>query len=74
MLPNICSRYERMQSSRIKQHNCRSIVDEKHTNDNIMSFLCFFHDNMVDFPTSIVLLGSNRNKVGSTGRGRGSCN
>jgi hypothetical protein len=25
---------------------------------------------MVDFPTSIVLLGSNRNRVGSTGRGR----
>jgi hypothetical protein len=27
---------------------------------------------MVDSPTSIVLLGSNRNGVGSTGRGRGS--
>jgi hypothetical protein len=25
---------------------------------------------MVDSPTSIVLLGSNRNRVGSTGRGR----
>jgi hypothetical protein len=29
---------------------------------------------MVDFPTSIVLLGSNRNKVGSMGRGRCSYN
>jgi hypothetical protein len=25
---------------------------------------------MVDSPTSIILLGSNRNRVGSTGRGR----
>jgi hypothetical protein len=25
---------------------------------------------MVDSPTSVVLLGSNRNRVGSTGRGR----
>jgi hypothetical protein len=25
---------------------------------------------MIDSPTSIVLLGSNRNRVGSTGRGR----
>jgi hypothetical protein len=71
MLPNICSRYERRLCSRIKQHNCRSVVDEKHTNDNIRSFLRFFHDNMVDSPMSIVLLGSHRNKVGSTGRCRG---
>jgi hypothetical protein len=56
MLPNICNRYERMQCSRIKQHYCRSVVDEKHTNENIRSFLRFFH--------------SNRNRVGSTGRGR----
>jgi hypothetical protein len=74
MLPNIGSRYERMRCSRIKQHNCRSVVDEKHTNDNIRSFLRFFHDNMVDSPTSIVLLGSNRNRVGSMGRGKCSCN
>jgi hypothetical protein len=59
MLPNICSRYERMQCSRIKQHYCRSVVDEKHTNENIRSFLRFFH--------------SNRNRVGSMGRGRCSC-
>jgi hypothetical protein len=70
MLPNICNRYERMQYSRIKQHNCRSVVDEKHTNDNIRSFLRFFHGHMIDSPTGVVLLGSNRNRVGSTGRGR----
>jgi hypothetical protein len=29
---------------------------------------------MVDSPTNIVLLGSNKNRVGSTGRGRCSCN
>jgi hypothetical protein len=70
MLPNICSRYERMRCSRIEQHYCRSVVDEKHTNDNIRSFLRFFHSQMIDSPTGVVLLGSNRNKVGSMGRGR----
>jgi hypothetical protein len=70
MLPSICSRYERMRCSRIKQHNCRSVIDEKHTNDNIMSFLRFYHSHMVDSPMGVVLLGSNRNRVGSTGRGR----
>jgi hypothetical protein len=70
MLLNICNRYERMRCSRIKQHNCRSVVDEKHTNDNIWSFLGFLHSNMVDSPMSIALLGSNRNIVVSTIRGR----
>jgi hypothetical protein len=70
MLPNISSRYERMRCSRIEQHYCRSIVDEKHTNDNIRSFLRFFHSHMIDSPTGVVLLDSNRNRVGSTGRGR----
>jgi hypothetical protein len=70
MLPNICSRYERMRCSRIEQHYCRSVVDEKHTNDNIRSFLRFFHSHMIDSPMGIVLLGSNRNRVGSTGRGK----
>jgi hypothetical protein len=70
MLPNICSRYERMRYSRIKQHNCRSVIDEKHTNDNIRSLLRFFHGHMIDSPTGVVLLGSNRNRVGSMGRGR----
>jgi hypothetical protein len=68
MLLNIHSRYERMRCSRIKQHNCKSVVDEKYTNDNIRSFLGFLHSYMVDFPMSMVLLGSNRNKVGSMGR------
>jgi hypothetical protein len=74
LLPNLCSRYERMRCSKIKQHNCRSAIDEKYTNDNIRSFLRFFHGNMIDSPTGVVLLGSNRNKVGSTGRNRYSCN
>jgi hypothetical protein len=73
MLPNICSRYERMRCSRIEQHYCRSVVDEKHTNDNNRSFLRFFHNHMIDSPTGVVLLGSNRNKVGSTGRDSYSC-
>jgi hypothetical protein len=73
MFPNICSTYARMHCSIIKQHDCRSVVDGKRTNDNIRSFLCFFHGNKVESPTSIVLLGSNRNRVGSTGRGRCSC-
>jgi hypothetical protein len=52
------------------ESNNTTVVDEKHTNDNIQSFLGFLHDNMVDSPTSIVTLGSNRNIVGSTGRCR----
>jgi hypothetical protein len=70
MLPNICTRYERMGCSRIKQHYCRSVIDEKHTNDNIRSFLRFFHSHMIDSPMGVVLLGSNRNIIGSTGRGK----
>jgi hypothetical protein len=73
MLLNICSRYERMRCSRIKQHNCRSVIDEKHTNDNIRRFLRFFHSHMINSPAGIVLLGKNRNRVGSTGRDRCSC-
>jgi hypothetical protein len=70
VLLNICSGYEMMRCSRIKQNNCRSVVDEKHTNDHVQSFPGFLHDNMVDSPMSIVLLGSNMNRVGSTSRGR----
>jgi hypothetical protein len=70
MLPSICSRYERMSCSRIEQHYCRSVIDEKHTNDNIRTFMRFFHSHMIDSPTGIVLLGSNRNRVASMGRGR----
>jgi hypothetical protein len=43
---------------------------KKHTNDHVWSFLGFFYSNMIDSPTSIVLLGINRNRVGSTSRGR----
>jgi hypothetical protein len=70
MLPNICSRSERMRCSRIEQHYCRSVIDEKHSNDNIRSFLCFFHIHMIDSSTGVVLLGSDRNRIGSMGRGR----
>jgi hypothetical protein len=49
----------------------QKFIDEKHTNDSIRSFLGFLHSNMVDSPRSIVLLGSNRNIVGSTGRCKG---
>jgi hypothetical protein len=70
MFLNICSRYERMRCSRIKWHNYRSVIDEKHTNDNVWSFLGFLHNNMVDSPMSIVLLGSYRNRVGSMGQCR----
>jgi hypothetical protein len=30
----------------------------------------FFHGHMIDSPMGVVLLDSNRNRVGSTGRGR----
>jgi hypothetical protein len=73
MFLNICSRYERMRCSRIKWQNYRSVLDEKHTNDNIRSFMCFFYNKMVDSPMSIVLLSRNRNRISSTGRGRCSC-
>jgi hypothetical protein len=59
-----------MRCSTINQHNCRSVIDEKHNNANIRILLCFFHGHMIDSPTSIVLLGSNMNRVGSMGRGR----
>jgi hypothetical protein len=39
-------------------------------NDNIRSFLRFFHGHVIYSPTGVNLLGSNRNIVGSTGRGR----
>jgi hypothetical protein len=63
-----------MRCSRFKQHNCRSVIDEEHTNDHVWSFQGFLHSNMVDSSMSIVLLGSNWNKVGSTSGGRCSSN
>jgi hypothetical protein len=32
--------------------------------------LHFFHSHMIDSPTDVVLLGSTRNRIGNTGRGR----
>jgi hypothetical protein len=46
------------------------VIGKKYTNDHVWSFLGFLHSNMVDTPMSIVLLGSNRNRVGSTSGGR----
>jgi hypothetical protein len=68
MLLNICSGYERIQCSRIKQHNYRSVIDEKHTNDHVWSFLGFLHYNMIDLPVNIVLPSSNGNRISSMGR------
>jgi hypothetical protein len=73
MLLNIHIRYDRLRCSKIKQHNYKSVIDEKHTNDHVWSLLGFFYNNMANSPMSIVLLGSNRNRVGSTDRGRCSC-
>jgi hypothetical protein len=42
----------------------------RNIHDNIRSFLCFFDNHMIDSPVGVVLLGSNMNRVGSTGRGR----
>jgi hypothetical protein len=71
MLLNICSGYERMQCSRIKQHNCRSVVDEKHTNDHVWSFLGFLHCDVIDLSVNLVLSSSNRNRISPTDRRRG---
>jgi hypothetical protein len=71
MLLNICSKYERMRSSKIKQRNYRNVVDGKRTNDHVRSFLGFLNCDMIDLSTNIVLPSSNRNRVRPTGRCRG---
>jgi hypothetical protein len=63
MLLNICSRYERMRCSRIKQHNCRSVVDEKRSNNHIWNLLGFLHCDVIDLPMNIVLSRSNKNII-----------
>jgi hypothetical protein len=63
-----------MQCSKIKQHNCRSVVDEKHINDHVWSFLGFLHCDMIGLPMNIVLPSSNRNRISSMGRRRGGHN
>jgi hypothetical protein len=70
MLLNICSRYERMRCPRIKQHNCREVVDGKCTDDHVRSFLGFLNYNMIDLSTNIVLPNSNRNRICPMGRCR----
>jgi hypothetical protein len=74
MLLNICSGYERMRCSKIKQHNCRSVIDEKYTKDHVWSLLGFLHYDMIDLPMNIVLSGSKWNRISSTGRHRGGHN
>jgi hypothetical protein len=61
--------------SRIKHHNCISVIDEKRTNDHVWSFLGFIHYDVIDLPMNLVLSGSNRNKISpmSRRRGRHSC-
>jgi hypothetical protein len=71
MLLNICSGYERMRCSKIKQHNYRCVVDEKCTNDHVWSFLGFLHCNVIDLSVNIVLPSSNRNRISPTGKRRG---
>jgi hypothetical protein len=68
MLLNICIRYERMRCSRIKQHNCISVVDKKRTHDHVWRFL---HCDMIDLSVNIVMSSSNRNRISPTGRHRG---
>jgi hypothetical protein len=67
MLLNICNRYERMRCSRIKQHNCRKVVDGKCTDDHVRSFLGFLNCDMIDLSANIVLPSSNRNRICPTG-------
>jgi hypothetical protein len=67
----ICSRYERLQCSRIKQHNCRKVIDGKHTNDHVRSFLGFLNRDMIDLAANIVLPSRNRNRICPIGRCRG---
>jgi hypothetical protein len=73
MLLNICSRYERMRCSGIKQHNCREVIDEKHTDDHVRSLLGFLNGDMIDLSVNIVLPSSNRNRMCPMGRCRGGC-
>jgi hypothetical protein len=63
-----------MRCSRIKQHNCRDVIDGKRTNDHVWSFLGFLHCDMIDLSTNIVLPSSDRNRIHPTGRCRGGHN
>jgi hypothetical protein len=59
-----------MQCPRIKQHNCKEVVDEKCTDDHVRSFLGFLNCDMIDLSANIVLPSSNRNRICPTGRCR----
>jgi hypothetical protein len=59
-----------MRCSRIKQHNCRKVVDGKRTNDHVRSFLGFLNYDMIDLSVNVVLPSSNRNRICPTGRCR----
>jgi hypothetical protein len=59
-----------MRCSRIKQHNCRKVVDGKRTDDHVRSFLGFLNCDMIDLSVNIVLPSSNRNIICPTGRCR----
>jgi hypothetical protein len=71
MLLNICSGYERMRWSGIKQHNYKSVINKKCTNDHVWSFLGFLYYDVIDLPVNIVISSSNRNRISPTGRRRG---
>jgi hypothetical protein len=60
-----------MRCSRIKQHNCRNVIDGKRTNDHVWSFLGFLHCDMIDLSANIVLPSSDMNRIRPMGRCRG---
>jgi hypothetical protein len=60
-----------LQNQIAQLQNCR--WSKKHINDNVWRFLGFLHSNVVDSPTCIVLLSSNRNRVVSTSQDMCSC-
>jgi hypothetical protein len=62
-----------MRCSRIKQHNCREVVDEKCTNDHVRSFMGFLNGDMIDLSMNIALPSNNKNRICPTGRSRGGC-
>jgi hypothetical protein len=71
MLLNICIGYKTMRCFRIKQHNCRSVVDDKGTNDHVWRFLGLLHCDVIDLSVNIVLSSRNRYRISPIGRRRG---
>jgi hypothetical protein len=58
-----------MRCSRIKQHNCRSVIDKKCTNDHAWSLLGLLHCDVMVPSMNIDL--SSRNILSPTGRRKG---